>query len=231
MFKSSMINTTVRIGKSRGIGNIAESPIKPTDDYPKTHKHFDKMLRGVMPATFAEFKSYPDDFKGSFSGAHRHLDHTLYSSMPANYSEFKSYPAAREGEEKEEERGLEGKTESLWRKHFSPFFSESLLPLKSLGFNENGEAITYEVDTSQFKPKDIKIRLNNCEVRIEAVNDMSKDKDGISKSYKKMIECILVPRWIKSRDISAVLSEDGKLTLSIKRALPVQIPIRGGNNL
>ena len=225
MFKFSLINKTVRIGQSRRIGNI-ESPVKPTDGYPKTHKHFDKMLRGVMPATFAEFKSYPDDFKGSFSGAHRHLDHTLYSSMPANFSEFKSYPAAREGEEKEQERGLEGKTKSLWRKHFSPFFSDSLLPLKSLCSRENGEVISYEVDTSQFKPKDIKIRLNNCEVRIEAVKDMSEDKDGISKSYKKMIECILVPRWIKSTDISAELSTEGKLTLSIKQALPVEIPIR-----
>ena len=49
-----------------------EKVLPSSEGFSGAHRHFDKMLYEMMPATFTEFKSYPfDDPKGSFSGAHR----------------------------------------------------------------------------------------------------------------------------------------------------------------
>ena len=87
MFKSAQ--TIVRGVHTKGVAKAVEQVVEkvekavgqvekvvekalPGEEFSTAHRHFDKMLYEMMPATFSEFKSYPfDDPKRSFSGSHR----------------------------------------------------------------------------------------------------------------------------------------------------------------
>ena len=70
------------------------------------------------------------------------------------------------------------------------------------------------------------------EVRVEAREDFSEEKDGLTKSQTRdMFRCFTVPRGTTSADVTTALSADGQLTLTIKRSEPVQIPIGQGEEI
>ena len=70
------------------------------------------------------------------------------------------------------------------------------------------------------------------EVRVEAKEDFSEMKDGLSKSQTRdMFRCFTVPRGTSAADVTTALSPEGELTLSIKRTKPVQIPLGQGEEI
>jgi len=194
------------------------------------HRSLDRMLYDFMPATFAEFRSYPLDDKAT-----KEVGKTMTKGDKGSQ--------LANTQEQLDPVGV------IMKEFMTPFFQgrmmspmmdddtkrmmEGLETFKGwtggIRMEEEGNKLKYTVDISGFNPDIIKMTLIGDELRIEAREEKHEKSEGLKRdSSREMFKRILVPHGIQKDDITTQLSDQGELVIEMMRpeAVPIEIQQR-----
>merc|ERR1712029_1339686 len=94
---------------------------------------------------------------------------------------------------------------SSWESGWSPAFNSEV--------KEDDSHMKISLDTSQYKPEDLKVSVNNGIVTVHG-NYEEKDDSGSKIVMRRFSKTFTLPARVKEEEISSSLSSDGVLTIT-----------------
>merc|ERR1712189_154385 len=98
-----------------------------------------------------------------------------------------------------------GNMGSSWESGWSPAFNSEV--------KEDDSHMKISLDTSQYKPEDLKVSVNNGIVTVQG-NYEEKDESGSKMVLRRFSKTFTLPACVKEEEISSNLSSDGVLTIT-----------------
>merc|ERR1711970_744827 len=185
-----------------------------------TKKAGGKMARSGAPVTIRDFLSDDPFFKNTWEDFDK-LTEGMFSEPKSTWKRFDQdfrnrtcmQKSSQETTSGEERRESINESRSLMRNDLNSKFPKGLDSLKT---NEDDSKMEVSLDTSQYRPDELKVSVEKGVVTVEGKHE-EKAEDGSKMVSRMFSKKYTLPADAKDEDVVSKLSSDGVLVVTAPR--------------